>query len=163
MGVIWIIKKYFAIVSKISTRTIYIIRKNLLIKKWAKYLNILKWVIGVSRCKLLYTEWINSKVLLCSTESYIQCATISHNRKEHIKEERTYTHVKLNQGFPDRSVVENLPASTGDTGSVSESGRSPAGGNDNPLQHSCLENPTGRGAWWLQSMGLKKSWTQLSN
>ena len=26
-------------------------------------------------------------------------------------------------------------------------------GNGNPLQHSCLENPVDRGAWWLQSMG----------
>ena len=64
--------------------------------------------------------------------------------------------VKLNQGFPDRSVVENLPASAGDTGSVSESGRSPGEGNDNPLQYSCLENPTGRGAWWATVHGLEK-------
>ena len=30
---------------------------------------------------------------------------------------------------------------TGDAGSVSGLGRSPGGGNDNPLQYSCLENP----------------------
>ena len=35
----------------------------------------------------------------------------------------------------------------GDTGSVPGSGRSPGGGNGNPLQYSCLENPTDRGAW----------------
>ena len=34
-----------------------------------------------------------------------------------------------------------------DTGSVSESGRSPGGGHGNPLQYSCLENPMDRGAW----------------
>ena len=28
------------------------------------------------------------------------------------------------------------------------SGRSPGGGNDSPLQYSCLENPMDRGAWW---------------
>ena len=28
------------------------------------------------------------------------------------------------------------------------SGRSPGGGNGNPLQYSCLENPMDRGAWW---------------
>ena len=27
-------------------------------------------------------------------------------------------------------------------------GRSPGGGNGNPLQYSCLENPKDRGAWW---------------
>ena len=31
------------------------------------------------------------------------------------------------------------------------SGRSPEGGNDNPLQYSCLENSMGRGAWWTGS------------
>ena len=50
-------------------------------------------------------------------------------------------------GFPDGSVIKNLPASAGDMGSISGLGRSPGRGNDNPLQYSCLENPMGRGAW----------------
>ena len=33
-----------------------------------------------------------------------------------------------------------------DTGSVPGLGRSPGGGNDNPLQYFCLENPVDRGA-----------------
>ena len=37
--------------------------------------------------------------------------------------------------------------SAGDTGSTPGLGRSPGGGNSNPLQYSCLENPMGRGAW----------------
>ena len=47
-------------------------------------------------------------------------------------------------------VVKNLPANAGDirdAGSVPGPGRSPGGGNDNPLQYSCLENPMDRGAW----------------
>ena len=36
----------------------------------------------VSRCKLLYIEWINNKILLYSTENYIQYAMINHNGKE---------------------------------------------------------------------------------
>ena len=39
---------------------------------------------GVSRCKLLYMEWIN-KVPLYSTENYIQCPMINHNGKEYNK------------------------------------------------------------------------------
>ena len=35
----------------------------------------------------------------------------------------------------------------GDPGSMPGSGRSPGGGNGNPLQSSCLENPMDRGAW----------------
>ena len=32
----------------------------------------MEWNVGVSRCKLLYIEWINKKVTLYSTENYIQ-------------------------------------------------------------------------------------------
>ena len=32
-------------------------------------------------------------------------------------------------------------------GSIPGSGRSPGGGHGNPLQYSCLEHPTDRGAW----------------
>ena len=42
-------------------------------------------------------------------------------------------YVKRWQGFPGGSVVKNLPANPGDTGSISGSGRSPGGGNGNPL------------------------------
>ena len=38
--------------------------------------------------------------------------------------------------------------STGDSGLIPGSGRSPAEGKGNPLQYSCLENPMDRGAWW---------------
>ena len=53
-------------------------------------------------------------------------------------------------GFPCGTVVKNLPANAGDArdvGSISGLGRSPGGGNDNPLQYSCLGNPMDRGAW----------------
>ena len=36
-------------------------------------------------------------------------------------------------------------------------------GNGTPLQHSCLENPMDRGAWWVAVHGVAKSWTQLSD
>ena len=35
----------------------------------------------------------------------------------------------------------------GDLGSIPGSGRFPGGGNGNPLQYSCLENPMDGGAW----------------
>ena len=43
------------------------------------------------------------------------------------------------------------------------SGRSPGGGNDYPLQDSCLENPTDRGAWQATVHGVAKSWTRRSD
>ena len=36
-------------------------------------------------------------------------------------------------------------------------------GNGTPLQYSCLENPTDRGAWWAAVHGVTKSQTQLSD
>ena len=39
--------------------------------------------------------------------------------------------------------------------------RSPGGGNSNPLQYSCLENPMDRGAWRATVHGVAKSWTRL--
>ena len=51
----------------------------------------------------------------------------------------------------------------GDQGSIPGSGRSPGEGNGNPLQYSCLENPTDRGAWYATVHGVAKSRTRLSN
>ena len=50
-------------------------------------------------------------------------------------------------GFPGGSVVKILPANAGDAGdmdSILGLGRFPGGGNGNPLQYSCLENPHGQ-------------------
>ena len=44
------------------------------------------WEFGVSRCKLLHIKWINNKVLLYSTDNYIQYSVINHNGKEYEKE-----------------------------------------------------------------------------
>ena len=47
----------------------------------------MEWEFGVSRCKLLYIEWINTKVLLCSTGNYIQSPVINYNGKEYFKKD----------------------------------------------------------------------------
>ena len=47
-------------------------------------------------------------------------------------------------------VVKNPPVKAGDVrdvGLIPGWERSPGGGHGNPLQYSCLENPTDRGAW----------------
>ena len=63
------------------------------------------------------------------------------------------------------AVVKNPPANTGDArdmGLIPGSGRSPGGGNGNPIQYTCLENPMDRGAWWGAAYGVAKSQTWLS-
>ena len=62
------------------------------------------------------------------------------------------------EGFPGGSVEKNLPANAGDVGSIPGLGRS-LGGNDNPLQDSCLGNPMDRGAWRAMVHGFTKSQT----
>ena len=47
----------------------------------------------------------------------------------------------------------------GDRGSVPGSGRSPRGGNGNPLQYSCLENTMDRGAWRARVHGVTERQT----
>ena len=44
----------------------------------------------------------------------------------------------INKGFLSGSVVKNLPANAGDTGSIPGLRRSPGEGNGNPLQYSLL-------------------------
>ena len=46
---------------------------------------------------------------------------------------------------------------TRDEGLIHGSGRSPGGGNGNPLQYSYLENPMGRGAWQATVPGVTES------
>ena len=64
-------------------------------------------------------------------------------------------------------AVKNPPASAGDARdacSIPGSGRSPGGGQGNPLQYSCLENSKDTGGWWATVHRVAKSWTlkQLS-
>ena len=60
--------------------------------------------------------------------------------------------------FPGGSVVKKHNKKStcqcrdsGNVSSIPGLGRSPGGGDGNPLQHSCLGNPMDRGAWWRES------------
>ena len=59
--------------------------------------------------------------------------------------------------------VKGFACKTGDAGSIPGSGRSARGGNGNPLQDSCWENPMDRGSWWALVHGVTKSLRQLSH
>ena len=63
-------------------------------------------------------------------------------------------------------LVKLPPANAGDatdSGSIPGSGRFFEGGNGNPLQYSCLENPKDRGAWQDAIHRVTKSRTQLND
>ena len=58
---------------------------------------------------------------------------------------------------------EESAYNAGDESSIPGLGRTPGGGNDNPLLYSGLENSMDRGAWWATVHRVTKSQTQLSD
>ena len=73
--------------------------------------------------------------------------------------------VKLNysntRGFSGWLSGKESTCNAGDTDLISRSGRSPGEGKGNPLQHSCLETRTDRGAWWATVHRVTESQTLL--
>ena len=67
------------------------------------------------------------------------------------------------QEFPRGSDGKASAYNAGDLGLIPGAGGSPGEGNGNPLQYSCLENPTDRGAWQATVHGMAKSQTRLSD
>ena len=64
------------------------------------------------------------------------------------------------ENIPSGSVVKNLPAMQ-ETRGWPLGREDPSEGRGNPLQYSCLENPTDWEAWKAAVHGVIKSWTQL--
>ena len=65
-------------------------------------------------------------------------------------------------GFPCSSVGKESASNAGDLGSIPGLGRSPGGGNGNPLQYSCLENPMDRRTWQATVHGVARVRHQLA-
>ena len=63
---------------------------------------------------------------------------------------------------PVAQTVKNPPANAGDLSLISGLVRSPGEGHGNPLQYSCLHNPSDSGAWHARAHGVAKSLTRLS-
>ena len=57
-------------------------------------------------------------------------------------------------GFPVGSDGKETTCNAGDLGSIPGLGRSPGGEHGNPLQYSCLENPSGQ-----RSLADYSSWS----
>ena len=77
---------------------------------------------------------------------------------------KTYKKNPSNQcsGLPCGLVVITPPANVGDAGLIPGWRRSSGGGNSNPLQYSCLENPMDRAPQGATVHRVTKSQTQLS-
>ena len=61
-------------------------------------------------------------------------------------------------------MVKSLPANARDVrdvGLIPGLGRFLGGGNGDPFQYSCLENPMDKGAWWAMVFRVANIQTQL--
>ena len=68
-----------------------------------------------------------------------------------------YCHMlSISWGFPGGSDSKESACSARDPGLIPELGRFPGGVNGYPLQYSCLESFTDRGAWWATVHGVAK-------
>jgi len=77
--------------------------------------------------------------------------------KESDTTEPLHFHFEEHQlGFPGGLDSKESASNAGDPTSVPGCGRSPGGGHGNPLQYSCLENPTDREAWQATVHGIAK-------
>ena len=65
--------------------------------------------------------------------------------------------------FPGGSDGKASAYNAEDPGSIPGSGKIPGEGNGNPLQYPCLENPMDEKPGRLQSTGVSKIQTQLSD
>ena len=78
--------------------------------------------------------------------------------RSHITTTKTQSSPINTLGIPGGSMLKNLLASAGDSRQETWVwwGRFPGGGNGNPLQYFCQENPMDRGAWWAQPVGSQR-------
>ena len=90
----------------------------------------------------------SSRPALCSFLDYAVGFLCSH-----------LTSVKAPLGLPSGSDGKEFACNAGDSGLIPGWGRSPGGGNGNPLQYSGLENSMDRGAWQTIVHGVAKSQT----
>ena len=65
--------------------------------------------------------------------------------------------VEANRDFPGGSDCKDPACNEEDLRLIPGFGRSPEGGNGNPLQYSCLENHMDKRAWWAVVHGVTES------
>ena len=95
------------------------------------------------------------------TNILARCLALSADSEGHVNKLRCWLQFEM-AGLP-RWLSGKEFTCQADVGSIAGSARSPGEGNGNPLQYSCLENFTDRGAWWARVHGVAKSQAWLSN
>ena len=108
-------------------------------------------------CRKFLAQDCHAVVKLLSMVSWYG---VQVQQPSHLKQERDDQYKdKCRLGFPGGSDSKESACNAGDPSSISGSERFPGDVNGDPLQYSCLENPTDRGAWWAAVHGVPKSQT----
>ena len=137
-------------------KTIALTRQTFVGKVMSLFLNMLSrfLITFLPRNKHLFISWLQSKSTVILEPKKIKFVLVSFFFLPSI------FHRVMGPGLPrwlrgKESVCH--AGATGGTGLIPGSGRSPGKGHVYSLQHSCLENPKDREAWWApQSIGLKR-------
>ena len=98
-------------------------------------------------------HWGNHRILTLKTPTSYQVNLIC--RPQGKSEVVTTTMGKRSLWFLKKTCLPR------EAGLIPELRRSSERGYDNPLQYSCLENPTGKGVWQAIVHWVAKSWTWL--
>ena len=114
---------------------------------------------GIVRQSRTWLKWLSISISINSSTSNIAFSETNGLGSLGFFSPPVYKEVGFREGLDGKESACNV----GDLGSIFGSGRPPAGGQGNPLQYSCLENPMDRGAWLTIVPGVAKSWTRLSN
>ena len=124
---------------------------------------------GFYKCFMLFENYLNHSLVVSLDKAqpaklWVLSLDLLRNLGKSVN--LLCSHLLKCKDFPDASALENPSAwnagDSGGMGSTPGSGRA-SGGNDSPVQYSCLENPMDRGAWWATVHGASENWTQLSN
>ena len=83
----------YTIRNHVSKAHVYRHREQTVVAKGETVKQGMEWEFGISRCRLLHIKWKNNKVLLYSTENYIQYPMVNHNGNIYIERERKWIYL----------------------------------------------------------------------
>ena len=135
--------------------------QDLCLRKWLQPAGVTHWqeeenAMGDDPggiCVVVRLPWWLSWLRIC-----LQCGRPGfHSWVGKICWRRERLSIPVFLGFPGGSAAKESACNVGDLGSIPGLGRSPGGGNGNPLLYSCLENLMDRGAWWAAVLGVAES------
>ena len=128
---------------------------------WSIILTSLETLLWPLDSTSVLISWAST---MCQLEEYLEDVGLvpdHHNKVSHryfgfLVHIKLYLHYSVICSFPYSSVDKESTCNAGDPGLIPGSERSPGEENGNPLQYSCLENPTDRGAWQAIVHGIAR-------